>query len=217
MYFFVELKNMARYTGPKFKLDRREGENLLLKGKRSISGKHPIDKKGVIPPGQHGQKTGRRRKTSDFGLQLREKQKVKRMYGVLERQFKKYFREAAKEKGNTGVALLRTLETRLDNVIYRLGFAPSRAAARQLVNHGHVKVDGAKVDIPSFNVKVDNIVTLSDKAQKFPSVPESIKLRDDLPRWIKRQALVGKIAKLPEAEDVETIANEQLIVEYYSR
>ncbi len=105
----------------------------------------------------------------------------------------------------------------MDNVVYKLGFAPSRAAARQLVNHGHVKVNGEKVDIPSFNVKIDNIITLTEKAQKFPSVPESLKLRDDLPKWLKRQALVGKVSKLPEAEDVETIANEQLIVEYYSR
>lgn len=207
---------MARYTGPKFKLDRREGVNLFLKGKRSSSGKHPIDKKGAVPPGQHGQRV-LRRKRSDFGLHLREKQKVKRMYGVLERQFKKYFSDAAKEKGNTGVALLRTLETRLDNVIYRLGFAPSRAAARQLVNHGHVLVNNEKVDIPSFNVKTGDVVTLSDKAQKFPSVPEAIKLRDESPSWLKRQALVGKIVNLPQSEDVEQIANEQLIVEYYSR
>jgi small subunit ribosomal protein S4 len=208
---------MARYTGPKFKLDRREGMNLFLKGKRSSSGKHPIDKKGAVPPGQHGQRALRRKK-SDFSLQLREKQKVKRMYGVLERQFKKYFNEAAKEKGNTGVALLRTLETRLDNVIYKLGFAPSRAAARQLVNHGHVRVNVRKVSIPSFNVKPGDVVTLSEKVQKLPSVAESLKMREDqAPLWLKRQALVGKVARLPEAEDLEAIANEQLIVEYYSR
>src|SRR3972149_1378178 len=129
---------MARYTGPKFKLDRREGTNLFLKGKRSTSPKHPIEKKGAVPPGQHGQRKLRKR-TSDFGLQLREKQKVKRMYGLYERQFRGYFDEAAKEKGNTGEALMKILESRLDNVIYRLGLAPSRAAARQMVNHGHIK------------------------------------------------------------------------------
>src|SRR4030065_1344885 len=138
-------KNMARYTGPKFRLDRREGVNLFLKGKRSASPKHPIEKKGAVPPGQHGQRL-LRRKRSDFGVQLREKQKVKRTYGVLERQFKRYFEEASKEKGNTGVALLQILETRLDNVVYRLGFAASRAAARQLVNHGHIRVNNEKVD-----------------------------------------------------------------------
>lgn len=208
---------MARYRGPKFKLDRREGTNLFLKGKRSISGKHPIDKKGAVPPGQHGQKA-LRKKLSDFALQLREKQKVKRMYGVLERQFRRYFKDASKEKGNTGVALLRSLETRLDNVVYRLGFAPSRAAARQLVNHGHVRVNGKKVDIPSFTVSAGNIISLREKSQKLSSVSEALKQREDRPpSWLKRQALVGKVVKSPEVEDVESIANEQLIVEYYSR
>ncbi|MEX0622219.1 MAG: 30S ribosomal protein S4 [Candidatus Woykebacteria bacterium] len=208
---------MARYTGPKFKLDRREGTNLFLKGKRSISGKHPIDKKGAVPPGQHGQRS-LRRKRSDFGLQLREKQKVKRMYGVLERQFRNYFEKASKEKGNTGFALIKSLEMRLDNVVYRLGFAPSRAAARQFVTHGHIRVNGKKVNIPSFGVKKDDVVALSEKAQKFSNVEESLKLREgELPKWLERKALVGKIASLPEAEDTESIANEQLIVEYYSR
>lgn len=208
---------MARYIGPKFKLDRREGVNLFLKGRRSSSGKHPIDKKGAVPPGQHGQRA-LRKKMSDFGLQLREKQKVKRMYGVLERQFRRYFKEASKEKGNTGYALLKTLETRLDNVVYQLGFAPSRAAARQLVTHGHVLVDDRKVDIPSFNVRTNDVVSLSPKAQKFSSVSDSIDLRGgSLPSWVKRQGLVGKIIRMPQAEDVEAIANEQLIVEYYSR
>lgn len=208
---------MARYTGPKFKLDRREGQNLFLKGKRSVSGKHPIDKKGAVPPGQHGPRS-LRKKQSDFGLQLREKQKVKRMYGVLEKQFKKYFSEASKEKGNTGMALLRTLETRLDNVIYKLGLAPSRNAGRQMVSHGHVRVNEKKVNIPSFNVKMGDVISLSEKAQKFSSIPEALELRgEDIPRWLTRKGLVGKVEKLPEAEELETIANEQLIVEYYSR
>lgn len=208
---------MARYIGPKFRLDRREGTNLFLKGKRSASGKHPIDKKGAVPPGQHGQRM-LRRKLSDFGLQLREKQKVKRMYGVLERQFKRYFETASKEKGNTGVALLQILESRLDNVIYQLGFAASRAAGRQLVTHGHVQVNDKKVDIPSYNVKVGDIIALSPKAQKFASVSEALSSRGDLvPSWLAREGLVGKVTRLPAAEDLEAIANQQLIVEYYSR
>lgn len=208
---------MARYTGPKFRLDRREGINLFLKGKRSASGKHPIDKKGAVPPGQHGQKA-LRKKLSDFGLQLREKQKVKRIYGILERQFKRYFEEASKEKGNTGVALLQILESRLDNVVYQLGFAVSRAAARQLVTHGHVRVNDRKVDIPSYNVKIGDLIALSDKAQKLPNVSEALSLRGDLiPSWLERKGLVGKVVRLPAAEDLESIAQEQLIVEYYSR
>ncbi len=210
-------KNMARYTGPKFKLDRREGVNLFLKGKRSFSGKHPIDKKGAVPPGQHGQKS-LRKKYSDFGLQLREKQKVKRMYGVLEKQFRRYFKEASREKGDTGVALMKALETRLDNIVYQLGFASSRAAARQLVNHGHVLVNDKKVDIPSFNVKAGDVVYLKQKSQKLDNVAEALKLRgESKPSWLERKGLVGKVVKLPQTEDVEAIANEQLIVEYYSR
>ena len=191
--------------------------NLFLKGKRSSSGKHPIDKKGAVPPGQHGQKA-LRRKMSDFGRQLREKQRVKRMYGVLERQFKKYFEKASKEKGNTGVALLQILETRLDNVVYQLGLAASRAAGRQLVTHGHVLVNDKKVDIPSYNVKVGSIVALSAKAQNLANVSEALSLRGDLiPAWLERKGLVGKMVRLPAAEDLEAIAQEQLIVEYYSR
>lgn len=208
---------MARYTGPKFKLDRREGTNLFLKGKRSVSPKHPIEKKGAVPPGQHGQKALRKR-VSDFGLQLREKQKVKRMYGLYERQFKRYFNEAAKEKGNTGEALMRILETRLDNVIYRLGFASSRAAARQLINHGHVRVGGKKIDIPSYNTKIGDVITLSEKMKKNPAVEESLKLNaDSLPKWLKRQGLVGKVDSMPSPDDIDLSIDKQLIIEYYSR
>jgi small subunit ribosomal protein S4 len=208
---------MARYTGPKFRLDRREGINLFLKGKRSASPKHPIEKKGAVPPGQHGQRL-LRKKLSDFGAQLREKQKVKRMYGILEKQFKRYFEKASKEKSNTGLALLQLLETRLDNVVYRLGFAPSRAAARQLVTHGHVLVNNERIDVPSFNVKVDDVVTLAPKAQGLPGVTETLAVRGDLqPSWLARKGLVGKVTKMPTTEDLEGLANEQLIVEYYSR
>jgi len=208
---------MARYTGPKFKLDRREGTNLFLKGKRSVSGKHPIDKKGAVPPGQHGPRAFRK-KVSDFGLQLREKQKVKRMYGILERQFKKYFEIAAKEKGNTGEASFRILETRLDNVIYKLGFAPSRASARQMVSHGHVKVNEGKVNIPSYNVKVGDTISISTKMQNSPAIKESMETRgEETPEWMKRQALVGKVMKEPVEEDFDIGVDKQLIIEYYSR
>ena len=208
---------MARYTGPKFKLDRREKVNLFLKGKRSMSSKHPIERKGAVPPGQHGQKSLRKR-VSDFGLQLREKQKVKRMYGILERQFRRYFQEAVKEKGDTGEALFRILETRLDNVIYRLSIAPSRAAARQLVGHGHVKVNEKKVDIPSFSVKEGDIISLRGKSQKMSAVSESIKLKEgSLPDWLDRKGLVGKVKKLPTSEDLDLTIDRQLIIEYYSR
>ncbi len=209
---------MGRYLGPKFKLDRREGTNLFLKGKRSLSSKHPIEKKGAVLPGQHGQ-SRRRRKTSDYGLQLREKQKVKRMYGLFERQFKKYFKQAARGKGDTGFALLQKLETRLDNVVYRLGLAASRSQARQIVSHGHVLVNDKKVNIPSFEVKVDNIISLSAKAQKFNLVKESLEAQDadSLPKWLERKGLSGKVNRLPEKEEIVQDINDQLIVEFYSR
>lgn len=208
---------MARYTGPKFKLDRREGTNLFLKGKRSSGGKHPIDKKGAVPPGQHGSNFARR-KVSEYGIQLREKQKVKRMYGLLERQFKRYYQEAAKKKGSTGEVLLQSLETRLDNVVYRLGFAFSRAQARQLTTHGHVKVNDKKVDIPSFNVKVGDVISLSDKGQKFEFVKEAVEeTKESLPEWLERKALVGKVKVKPSREEIGANINEQLIVEFYSR
>jgi len=208
---------MARYTGPKFKLDRREGTNLFLKGKRSMSPKHPIEKKGAVPPGQTSKRRFRKR-MSDFGMQLREKQKVKRMYGVYERQFRRYFGEAAKEKGNTGEALMSILETRLDNVVYRLGFAPSRSAARQLVSHGHVRIGNKKLNIPSYNVIPGDLVSLSEKAQKLSSVAESIKMREDsVPNWLKRQGMVGKVSDLPSPDDIDLSIDKQLIIEYYSR
>ena len=208
---------MARYLGPKFRLDRREGINLFLKGKRSASPKHPIEKKGAVPPGQHGA-SKLKRKVSDFGLQLREKQKVKRIYGLLERQFRHCFSEASKEVGNTGEALFRILETRLDNVVYRLGFAPSRASARQLVTHGHVIVNSKKINIPSYNVKKGDVISLSEKAQKLPGTKEGLELRgDQLPAWLARQALVGKVSALPSEEDLDTTIDKQLIIEWYSR
>ncbi|MDP2671807.1 MAG: 30S ribosomal protein S4 [bacterium] len=207
---------MARYTGPKFRLDRREGTNLFLKGKRSLT-KHPISKKGAVPPGQHGNKSSRR-KVSDYGIQLREKQKVKRMYGLLERQFRRYYEAAAKKKGATGETLLQNLETRLDNVVYRLGLAASRAQARQLANHGHIRVNEKKVDIPSFATKSGDVISLSEKAQKFELVKEAVEAtKDSVPEWLERKALVGRVKTLPSREDIGADINEQLIVEFYSR
>lgn len=209
---------MARYTGPKFRLDRREGTNLFLKGKRSSSSKHPLEKKGAIPPGQHGQKS-LHKKRSDYGLQLREKQKVKRMYGILERQFRNYYEKAAKKKGATGETLLQLLESRLDNVVYRLGFTFSRSQSRQLTSHRHVLVNGKKVNIPSYNVKEGDVISLSDKANNFIFIKEATAEfeKDNLPEWLDRKGLVGTLKKLPAREDIEADINEQAIVEFYSR
>jgi small subunit ribosomal protein S4 len=208
---------MARYIGPKFRLDRREGVNLFLKGTRSLGPKHPLAKKGAVPPGQHGAK-GIKRKVSDYGLQLREKQKVRRIYGVLERQFRRYFQEASR-KGATGENLLRILETRLDNVVYRLGLAASRSQARQLVSHQHVLVNGKKVNIPSYQVKIGDVVSLSPKASEFGLVKESLKevKEDQIPSWLERKGLSGRVSKMPAREDIGADIDEQLIVEFYSR
>ena len=201
---------MARYTGPKHKLCR--AERVALCGLP----KCPVIKKNAAPPGQHGQK--RRRKQSEYGIQLREKQKVKRVYGVMEKQFKRYFDQAARKKSATGEALLQILESRLDNVIYRLNFAESRPSARQLVSHGHVVVGDTKVTIPSYNVKMNDVITLSQKASNLFSVK---KLAEDknrkLPSWLEKKATIGRVKSMPKREDIEIDINERLIVEYYSR
>ncbi|MBI2327277.1 30S ribosomal protein S4 [Candidatus Curtissbacteria bacterium] len=202
---------MARYTGPKHKLCRAEG--VALCG----SPKCPVIRKNAGPPGQHGQKG--RRKPSEYRVQLREKQKVKRMYGVLERQFKKYYTNAAASSKATGEALLAILETRLDNVIYKLNLAKSLSQARQLVSHGHVFVNNKKVTIPSYNVKIGDIISLSAKASNFDFIQ---KLQEEtknekLPVWLAKKATVGKIVSSPKREDLTTDVNEKLIVEYYSR
>lgn len=206
---------MARYTGPKFRIDRREGINLFLKGKRSLSPKHPLEKKGAVPPGQHGARSVTR-KVSDYGVQLREKQKVKRMYGLLEKQFRRYYVQAAKKRGATGETLLQLLETRLDNIVYRLGFAASRTQARQITSHGHVRVNEQKVNIPSYKIMVGDVISLSPKAQGFALVKEALE-ESTLPEWLERKALVGKLVRLPMREDIEADINEQQIVEFYSR
>ena len=207
---------MARYLGPKAKLSRREGTDLYLKSaRRPISDKSKFETK----PGQHGRTSGQR--TSDFGLQLREKQKVKRMYGVLERQFRRYFAEAERRKGNTGANLLFILESRLDNVVYRMGFGSTRAESRQLVSHQAMLVNGKTVDIASYLVKAGDVIALREKAKKQLRVTESLKLATSigLPDWVTVDAtkLEGVLKKLPDRDQFGAEINESLIVELYSR
>lgn len=199
---------MARYTGPKRRLSRREGIALFAKDAKAME-------KGAVPPGQHG--LGRRRRISEYGVQLREKQKAKRFFGLMERQFKRYFEEASKVKGATGLALLQKLERRLDNVVYRLGFAKSRAGARQLVSHGHIKVDDKKVTIPSFQIDEEQTIAISDKLRDNTQIKKSLEEEATLPEWLERRATVGKVLRFPVREEMEQSINEQLIVEYYSR
>ncbi len=206
---------MGHYTGPKNRLARREGMDLGYKtpGTKAHA---MLLKRLSIPPGIHGAK--KKRKTSDYGLQLREKQKVKRLYGVMERQFRKTFATAKTWKGNTGEKLLEFLERRLDNVIYRMGFSPTRSLARQLVSHCHVRIDGKKVNIPSYQTDKDMVITLSAKGMEIPAVK---KVLDDTsfraPAWMERKGPVGKIVRLPERADISEDINEKLIVEHYSR
>lgn len=200
---------MARYTGPKRRLSRREGVALFPKDLAYI------ERKGAIAPGMRGTKT--RRRVSDYGTQLREKQKAKRLFGLSEKQFRNLFEEASKSKGATGRRLLELLETRLDNVVYRLGFASSRPQARQIVSHGHVTVDGKKVNIPSFRVKENSVVAIDQKFVDNIQVKKSLEDREKLPEWLERKATVGKVLRLPVRDEMEEIITEQLIVEYYSR
>ena len=207
---------MARYLGPKAKLSRREGTDLYLKSaRRPISDKSKFETK----PGQHGRTSGQR--TSDYGIQLREKQKVKRMYGVLERQFRRYFAEAERRKGNTGANLLFILESRLDNVVYRMGFGSTRAESRQLVSHQAMLVNGKTVDIASYLVKAGDVIALREKAKKQLRVTESLKLATSigLPDWVTVDAtkLEGVFKKLPDRDQFGAEINESLIVELYSR
>lgn len=206
---------MARYTGPKNRLARREGMDLGGKTPGSKAHASLLKRMGVIP-GQHGVKG--KRKLSDFGVQLREKQKVKRMYGVLERQFRKTFAAAMKWKGNTGEKLLEFMERRLDNVIYRMGFSPTRGLARQLVSHRHVMVDGHRVNIPSFRVEKNMVITLRPRAMEIPAVKKILEDKSlRTPQWLERKGPAGKVVRMPERTDVTEDINEQLIVEHYSR
>lgn len=206
---------MARYLGPKLKLSRREGTDLFLKsGVRAIDSKCKID----TAPGQHGARRGR---LSDYGVQLREKQKVRRMYGVLEKQFRNYYKEAARLKGNTGENLLQLLEQRLDNVVYRMGFASTRSEARQLVSHKAILVNGQVVNIPSFNVKADDVVSVREKAKKQARILAALELADqrEKPTWIEvdNSKMEGTFKRIPERTDLSAEINEQLIVELYSK
>lgn len=207
---------MARYTDAKCRLCRREGVKLFLKGERCYSPKCPIERKGGVPPGQHGPR-GRKR-LSEYGYQLREKQKAKRLYGVLERQFRRYVGEAAKNPQATGEVLFQLLESRLDNIVYRLGLTPSRSVARQLASHGHVYVNDKRVNVASYQVKPGDTVRLDDKAMKIPAVEKNWADRaKNTPKWLQRKGPVGKIVRLPEREEVESGIDDKLIVEYYSR
>lgn len=208
---------MARYTGSVCKLCRREGEKLFLKGERCYSDKCSVSRRNYVP-GQHGKG---RKKTSEYGLQLRMKQKARRYYGILEGQFRHYFEMAERKQGVTGENLLRILESRLDNVVYRLGWACSRAEARQFVVHGHFTVNGKKVDIPSYLLKAGETVAISAKSKdsvKIQSVLESNSGRP-VPAWLdlNREALEAKVVNLPAREEIDTPVEEQLIVEFYSK
>jgi small subunit ribosomal protein S4 len=207
---------VARYLGPKAKLSRREGTDLFLKSaRRSIADKSKFETK----PGQHGRTSGAR--TSDFGVQLREKQKVKRMYGILERQFRRYFAEAERRKGNTGANLLALLECRLDNVVYRMGFGSTRAEARQLVSHKGLTVNGQVVNIPSYLVKTGDVVAVREKSKKQLRIVEALKLAEQvgMPAWVQVDAskMEGVFKKVPDRDEFGADINELLIVELYSR
>ena len=207
---------MARYTGPKCKLSRREGTDLFLKSaRRSLDSKCKLDSK----PGQHGRTSGAR--TSDYGLQLREKQKLKRMYGVLEKQFRKYFAEAERRRGNTGETLIQLLESRLDNVVYRMGFGSTRAEARQLVSHRAIELNGHTADIPSMLVKAGDIIAVREKSKTQARIKESIDLATNigLPQWVEVDTgkLTGTFKSAPDRADVARDVNESMVVELYSR
>lgn len=209
---------MGRYLGSKCKLCRREGVKLFLKSERCFSSKCPIGKKRALPPGQHGVR-GRKR-ISNYGVQLREKQKLKRLYGVGEKQLKRYLNQSLKKKGGTAGALLQFLETRLDNVVCSLGFVPSRSMARQLVSHGHILVDGKKVNIPSFNLRPGQTISLSSDALNFAYVRKSLADKNrKIPAWLEKKAAVGRLSRLPGREEVKVDVNvdESLVVEFYSR
>ncbi len=212
---------MARYSGPVCRLCRREGEKLFLKGSRCLTPKCSVDRRSY-PPGQHGRDNQfRRGRASDYLLQLREKQKARRIYGVLERQFNRYFEKASQQKGLTGLNLLTILERRLDNVVYRLGLAESRPQARQLVQHGHILVNGRKTNIPSALVAPGDKITVrpeSSKREYFKALRQDFDTRR-VPNWlaVDVNGMTGTMMHLPTRDDIDVSLNEQLIVEYYSR
>lgn len=201
---------MARYTGPKNRISRQIGEDLGLK-----SNPLKVARRLRIKPGQHGAKG--HGKTSEYGIQLKEKQKTKYIYGILEKQLRQLFEEASKNPTATGSALLSLLERRLDNVVYRMGWSPTRAGARQLVSHGHITVNGKKVDVPSYRIQVDDVVALTTAGMKIPVVVQQLEADREVAAWLDRKKAVGKVARLPERDDIQEGIQEQLVVEYYSR
>jgi small subunit ribosomal protein S4 len=211
---------MARYTGPACKLCRREGTKLFLKGARCLTEKCAIERRAYAP-GQHGQSTGRRRKASEYAKQLREKQKVKRMYGLTERQFRNVFERVLREPGVTGEALLIALESRLDNIVYRMGFAASRRQARQLVRHRHILVNGRTVDIPSYRIRPGNEVQVAEASREMVQLKLALELADRGTRvsWISvdTDKVLGKMTERPTRDAIPIAAQEQLIVELYSK
>lgn len=207
---------MARYTGPVCRLCRREGMKLFLKGDRCYTGKCAVDRRAYAP-GQHGQS---RKKPTEYGIQLREKQKARRIYGVLEGQFRRYFVEAARQKGMTGENLLRLLERRLDNVVFQLGFATSRPEARQLVRHGHFTVNGKRVDIPSYLIRVGEVIAVREESKNSPRIKGILSNLDRTPpAWLSldANAAAGTVVRFPSREDIQLPIQEHLIVEKYSR
>lgn len=211
---------MARYTDAVCRLCRREGMKLFLKGERCLSPKCAIERRNN-PPGMHGKKATFRRKTSDFGLQLREKQKARRVYGVMEQQFRRYFAEASRRKGMTGATLLTLLETRLDNVVYRLGFADSRAQARQIVRHGHFTLNGRRTNIPSALVSIGDTIAVHGNSRSLTYFKDRSQLMQStrVPAWLSLSLanMSGSVLNTPAREDIEIPLNEQLIVEFYNR
>ncbi|MBU0708627.1 30S ribosomal protein S4 [Patescibacteria group bacterium] len=208
---------MARYTGPKCKLCRREGKKLFLKGKKCDLVKCLIEKKGAVPPGELPKR--RRPRVTDYGRRLREKQRIKRTYGVLESQFRRYLSEVDRSDGDFGLSLMRLLESRLDNVIRRLGYTWSLNTARQLVRHGHILVNGEKVDIPSYNIKEGQVISLTPEARKLLIVQQALSEipTEDIPSWLVRKGDVGKVGRLPDKDDFAEDFDFGLILEFYSR
>jgi len=208
---------LARYRGALCRLCRRETEKLFLKGDRCFTEKCSVERR-QYPPGQHGQ---RRSKLSDYGIQLREKQKVRRIYGLLEKQFRLYFQSAAGKAGVTGEVLLQMLETRLDNIVHRIGFAPNRISARQLVNHGHFLVNGKKVNIPSYRLRVGDVLEVREGSRELTLITDSLSKIEHrgVPSWLELDAqnFKGKVLQIPAREDIQLTAQEQLIVELYSK
>lgn len=212
---------MARYTGPVCKLCRREGEKLFLKGERCFSAKCAFERRGY-PPGQHGKGAQfRRRRESDYHRQLRAKQKARRIYGILERQFRRYYEVSLKRRGLTGLNLLQILESRLDNVIFRLGFAVNRAQARLLVTHGHFNVNGRRTDVPSMLLSPGDVVSVREGSRNRPYFKDLAAVAEERtpPTWLSRdlKTLSGTVLRLPERSEIDGNLHEQLIVEYYSR